>query len=293
MHSYLRAIGFSEYKTSKKIKELLKDSVHNGEIRKVTEDDEAVFGTIQKLFSERLGLYLFGEYDENDEFQIDYYYPYLNSEYLTTRDMPTIEKSVAKESYIGVCEDLKIGVSIIFYLQNIIDFKNELNALFHRSSVEGVIFTGMSLGGKILFPIQKNERQKKNLREATSKRRNLIAAAKNGDEDAIESLTLEDIDTYSMVSRRLLKEDIFSIVETYFMPYGIECDMYSVLGNIVDFRKEINCLTKEEIYILTLNCNDLVFDVCINKLDLLGEPEIGRRFKGTIWLQGKIQFSNL
>ena len=118
--------------------------------------------------------------------------------------MPTIEKSVSKESYVGVCEDLKVGVSIIFYLQNIIDFKNEVNALFHKSSVEGVIFTGMSTNGKILFPIQKNERQKKSLNDATNKRLNLIAAARNGDEEAIESLTLEDIDTYSMVSRRII-----------------------------------------------------------------------------------------
>lgn len=293
MHSYLRAIGFSEYKTSKEIKELLRDSMHNGEIRKVTEDEEAIFGSIEKSFSESMGLYLFGEYDENDEFQLEYYYPYLESDYITTRDMPTIEKSVSKESYVGVCEDLKVGVSIIFYLQNIIDFKNEVNALFHKSSVEGVIFTGMSTNGKILFPIQKNERQKKSLNDATNKRLNLIAAARNGDEEAIESLTLEDIDTYSMVSRRIINEDIFSIVETYFMPYGIECDMYSVLGDIVDFRNETNRLTKEKIYILTLNCNDLIFDICINQKDLLGEPAVGRRFKGAIWLQGKIAFSNV
>lgn len=293
MHSYLRAIGFSEYKTSKIIKDLLDKSMHNGEIRKISEDEEAVFGSIGKAFSESLGLYLFGEYDDNDEFKLEYYYPYLDSSYITTNDMPIVEKSVSKESYYGVCEDLKVGVSIIFSLQNTIEFKNELNASFHKSSVDGVIFTGMSVNGKILFPIKKNERQKKNTNEAINKRMNLIAAAKNGDEEAIENLTLDDIDTYSMVSRRILNEDIFSIVETYFMPYGIECDMYSILGDIVDLRKETNIITKEEIYILTLNCNDLVFDVCINKVDLLGEPAIGRRFKGSIWLQGKIQFSNI
>lgn len=292
MHSYLRAIGFSKYNKSTEIKELLENAIHNGEIRKVTEDEEAVFGSIEKRFSESVGLYLFGEYDENDEFILEYYYPCLYSDGITTRDIPSIEKKVSKEAYAGVCEDLKIGVSIIFYLQNIIDFKNELNSTFHRSSVEGVNFTGMSTNGKILFPIKKSDRQKKSLIEASNKRMNLIAAARSGDEEAIESLTLEDIDTYSMVSRRIIKEDIFSIVETYFMPYGIECDMYSVLGDIVDYRKEENSLTKEKIYIITINCNDLVFDICINKEDLLGEPAIGRRFKGSIWLQGKIVFSN-
>jgi hypothetical protein len=37
---------------------------------------------------------------------------------------------------------------------------------------------------------------------------------------------------------------------------------------------------------MTVDTNDLVYDVCINEKDLLGEPEIGRRFKGTIWMQG-------
>ena len=292
MHSYLRTIGFSEYTNSKMIKEILEYAERNGEIRKVTEDNEAVFGTIQKKFSESIGLYLFGEYNDDDEFELLYYYPYLYSDIITTRDIPNIEKKVSKEAYAGVCEDLKIDVSIIFYLQNIIDFKNELNTSFHRSSVEGVTFTGMSLNGKILLPIHKNDKQKKENIEATNKRRNLIAAARNGDEEAIESLTLEDIDTYSMVSRRIVNEDIFSIVETYFMPYGIECDMYSVLGDILDCRIEVNNYTKEKIYVLTLNCNDLIFDVCINEKDLLGEPVVGRRFKGSLWLQGKIEFSN-
>ena len=48
--------------------------------------------------------------------------------------------------------------------------------------------------------------------------------------------------------------------------------------------------TKENCYVLTLNSNHLVFDVCINQEDLLGEPAVGRRFKGTIWMQGQINY---
>ncbi len=54
----------------------------------------------------------------------------------------------------------------------------------------------------------------------------------------------------------------------------------------------MNKYTKETIYQLRLECNDMNLDVCINKEDLLGEPEVGRRFKGTIWLQGHINFAN-
>ena len=49
-------------------------------------------------------------------------------------------------------------------------------------------------------------------------------------------------------------------------------------------------LTKEEIYRLRVECNDMVFTVAINKADLLGEPAPGRRFKGQIWMQGIADF---
>ena len=51
--------------------------------------------------------------------------------------------------------------------------------------------------------------------------------------------------------------------------------------------------TKEEIYQLHLECNDLLFSVCINSKDLLGEPAVGRRFKGQIWMQGRLNFEEI
>ena len=59
----------------------------------------------------------------------------------------------------------------------------------------------------------------------------------------MESLTMDDIDTYAMISQRLTKEDVFSIVDSFFMPSGLECDQYSVMGEIVDFVNFKNILT--------------------------------------------------
>jgi hypothetical protein len=74
------------------------------------------------------------------------------------------------------------------------------------------------------------------------------------------------------------------------MPCGLECDQYSILGEILKVEKRENSLTKEKIYVLTVECNNLEFDVCINEEDLIGEPEIGRRLKASIWLQGRLNF---
>ena len=127
-------------------------------------------------------------------------------------------------------------------------------------------------------------------KQASAARNSLMAAAKKGDEDAIETLTLEDMDIYTTISRRIQKEDIFSLVDTYFMPYGVECDQYSVLGEILEIKMTTNMMTGEKIYILKICTNELTFDVSINIIDLYGEPQVGRRFKGVVWLQGNINF---
>lgn len=62
---------------------------------------------------------------------------------------------------------------------------------------------------------------------------------------------------YTTISRRIQKDDIFSLVDTYFMPYGVECDQYSVLGEITELRLATNDVTGEKVYILTILCNEL------------------------------------
>ena len=106
----------------------------------------------------------------------------------------------------------------------------------------------------------------------------------------METLTMDDIDIYSKVSRRLASEDVFSIVNTYFMPHGIECDLYAILGEILAVRERVNSRTGEKLYQMKLNVNELQIDICVPKKRVLGEPEIGRRFKGKIWLQGYLHF---
>ena len=51
-----------------------------------------------------------------------------------------------------------------------------------------------------------------------------------------------------------------------------------------------NTIAKECVYLLTLNVNELQFDICVPVDCVIGEPEIGRRFKTEIWLQGYINF---
>ena len=290
MHQYLKAIGFNQM-SKKELQEVIEQTkTHFTHQTIVSYKDKVDFCEFRKEYGQDVGITICGELEERDTFSADYYFPYYLGSGVTTYADVTIERKYEREQYLGVCEDPNVGISLIFTLQNGIEYMKERQLRIASGVETSITLSGLALAGKILLPVKKNEMQRRSVREASDNRKMLLDAARSGDPTAIETLTLDDIDTYSMVSRRLMTEDVFTIVDTYFMPYGIECDLYAILGEILAVRKRENILTKEVLYQMKLQVNELDFDVCVPAKEVLGEPGIGRRFKGNIWLQGYINF---
>lgn len=293
MHKYLRAIGFGQIKNRKQLQLLITDCIRTARQREyitLSDHEDFIFVECCKDFADGMGIAVRGEFDENNNYLYNYYFPYLKGNYVSSEEDVSIERHAEKESYAGICDDLRVGVSLIFYFQNVISYLKYKEK--KRLPVKGTTLTlsALSCQGSVLMPIIKNENDKKKVRQVSKNRNHLIAAARKGDEEAIENLTLEDMDTYTAISKKIQKEDVFSIVDTYFMPYGVECDQYSILGEILECSKVQNSLTGENVHRMTINCNELIFNLCINEADLLGEPAPGRRFKGVVWMQGFINF---
>lgn len=322
VHRYLRAVGFSNIKKREELQELINEVVtsviapgnssnientsgelNNSEKEKMTQmsqrksyqntaadEEDNVYAEMFLEVADGVGVCVRGEYGEDNVFMYEYYFPYIRSTQISSNEDITVERQAEKESYAGVCDDIKVGVSLIFYLQNMVPYI-KMRAL-NRLPVKGtsLMLSALSINGTIMMPINKNEQERQKVKKASSERNQLLAQARNGDENAIESLTLEDMDTYTAISRKIHNEDVFSLVDTYFMPYGVECDQYSIMGEIQDVRLSKNYLSGEEVVVMTVECNELTFDVCINRKDLYGEPAVGRRFKGIVWLQGYINF---
>lgn len=290
MHQYLKAIGFSKIHTKKELKEILKQ-VENDFTKQtvVSYQEKNDYCELKKEFGQGIGISLCGELDENEEFDADYYFPYFEGSGITTRSEVVVEKRIENERYVGICEDPKVGISLIFHLQNGMEYIKE-KQLGKHAAYHAATFSGLAVSGKILLPVKRDKEPTKKEQENSENRKQLLNAARNGNQEAIETLTLNDIDTYSKVSYRLISEDILSIVDTYFMPYGVECDMYSIMGKILAVRERENTLTGEKLYQMKLDVNELQFDICVPRDGVMGEPEMGRRFKGNIWLQGQIDF---
>lgn len=292
MHSYLRAIGFSNIKNRSDFEKILGIIMEQPSEKHNTDmGNKVVLCEMKRDFMKNMGIGIVGEYDEKGFFYLGHYFPYCKGKYISATEDVNINKRVDTDAYTGMCDDMRLGVSLIFYLQNIAEF------ISNGKMREGVVREGqislaaLSSEGKIILGIEQNERQMRHNREESAQRKRLIKEAKQGNQEAIDSLTIEDIDAYAMVSRRIRYEDIYSIVENTFIPYGSESDNYTIIATILSWREIENPFTQERIYEMDVSCNDLVFNLCINKNDLFGMPIVGARFKGNVWMQGRVNYS--
>ena len=292
MHRFLRAIGFSKQYSKQEIDQLLGYVMNEPDYRTIIKSGKAKYVEIRRQTGKKTGIVICGEYDQVGFFHVKHYFPYVFSDVFTALEDVVVNKRVDTDAYTGMCDDVRIGISLIFYLQNAADYLRlgcEDNTP-HRAKIS---FSGLSLGGKIILGVYRsNTSQIQKMCEGHEKQE-LIKQAKEGDQDAIDSLTLDEMDLSSQIRRRIKTEDLYSIVETTFVPYGSESDNYMVIGTIINWTSVSNQYTGEQIVLLQINCNDLLITISIHRDDLLGEPILSARFKGIVWMQGNADYDSL
>lgn len=276
-------------KSRKDVEQLVRLVIEQGAERYMaTLGSKTMFAEILLEVAENIGVALRGEYDEHGNFHMEHYFPYLKGQNVSSNETVFISKRVDTDAFTGMCDDYRLGVSLIFYLQNVTDYVS--GGYPEERREHPITLAALASEGKILLPTMSMNDVPVKEAVDTSGRTKLLEAARKGDKEAMEALTIDDIDLYAQISKRLKSEDIYSIVETTFIPYGSESDNYTILAIIESVSECTNRITGEELYCMNLRCNDLRFPVCISKKDLYGEPQPGRRFRGNIWMQGTVDF---
>lgn len=290
MHTYIRSIGFSKKDSQVDIEALVKDVVVQADsVKTIIKDNGNIYVEYQKSFGENIGIIVRGEEDEKGIFHIGTFFPYLKSSFTEglKEEEIFVNKKVDSDAYTGMCDDNHVGVSLIFYMQNIEEY---IKSGATRLSIKDkkIKLVALSSGGKIILPTQKRIYSHIASKIDNAVKNQLMDEAKNGDMQALDILSMSDMDSNASLAERIKHEDLFSIVETSFIPYGSESDLYTVLGNILSSRQIKNSETGELIWILKIVCNDIPMEVAINAEDLMGFPSPGMRFKGVIWMQGEL-----
>lgn len=293
MHRFLRAIGFSNITSRQELEPVLGKIMNDPDKKKrIKLSERNTYTEYAMEFGSQIGIAIRGEYDEKGFFYMSHYFPYCESRLITSEEDVYVNKRVDTNAFTGMCDDFRLGISMIFYLQNAVDYLS-LHASDNTPLKASLTLSGLCLQGVILLGVHRDIYAKQQQHTHFERKQKLIAKAKNGDRKAMDDLALADMDLAARIRNRIQHEDLYSIVENSLVPYGSESDHYSILGTIVNWCTTKNTYTNEEVYQILLNCNNIHINICINKRDLLGEPMIGRRFKGVMWMQGHADFKKI
>lgn len=292
MHTFLRSIGFSDENiTEYDMDQLLEGiSTQYDHMESVLQDSRAAsYVELTKATGPDIGLKVCGELDGRG-FHRTVYYPYLRGQGITSGESIAVQKSADGASFIGNCDDGRCAVPLIFYVQNPGDYRRELKLGRIDSAYLETTFSALALSGMVILPADAGAENPEERQKWNEERSKTVSAAKKGDAGAMRTLTVQDLELYEMMQRRSKEEDVLSIVETSLVPYGMETTLYRMMGIIQETQIVTNIVTDENIWQIMVECNGLSFRVCVNEKDLVGEPLPGRRFRGTVWLQGKLNF---
>ena len=155
MHKFLRAIGFSKINRDD-IKELVLTSVKKNDTRGYTMSlDDVMLAEFSKDVGEGIGITAAGTFSEDDLFHTDYYFPYLKGTGITSTEDVSVERHAARDSYAGICDDVRLGMSLIFYVQNKIPYISA--QVSGKLQIKGTTLTlsGLSIKGTIILPSDK------------------------------------------------------------------------------------------------------------------------------------------
>ncbi|WP_069999663.1 DUF3881 family protein [Cellulosilyticum sp. I15G10I2] len=289
MESPITAVGFSkidgEYKIEDIVGEILDTPTRQVASRMANND---ILAEYSKMFADDTYVMVrivvkAGQKDT--KIQVEQCEPYVESHHTVQVEDLMVECIDDEYTYYAVCEEKETGMQFIFWLQNVIEYIETLDA---GSTFNEVKMVGLAMEGTIILPIEKNEEEEVVEKEEREKLKVIIQRAREGDEEAKEQLEQEERELDEQLKERMMEEDFLSIMSGYFVPTTLVDATYAILGEITGISTRKNNKTKEEMYLFVLSVNDMPLEIMINKNMLVGEPSIGMRFMGTCWLQGSI-----
>ena len=78
--------------------------------------------------------------------------------HISTMEEITVEPRMDGYSYLGICDDLKLGVTLIFRLRNTVDFLKNGGMTGEQQPGTSAALSALSVEGTVMLPIRKTEK---------------------------------------------------------------------------------------------------------------------------------------
>ena len=290
MHEYLRSIGFSGKLSRKDLKELVDWVIEKPDHMTICAVDEDV--TIAEASREiggHAGIRVVGEIDETGRVIPEYYFPYVESDMISSDAQISVEKQTDRNGYIGMCEDYRLGMALIFSVANVADVARHDADLNRNATFSKVSLNLLASDGVVLLPLEMSEKVIAKRNDEREQRKKLIQEAHQGNSAAIDAITRNEVHHFHHIMERLHRTDVYTVVESFFMPHGMESERYYLMGRIASCMRIVNELTGEAFYRMNVEVNDMNVCVAIAENDLYGEPHAGDRLKCHVWSLGELR----
>ena len=290
MHRFLRSIGFSSVRTKQQLNDLKSWVLADPDrLSVVGLPDDGNVAMAEREIAGHAGIAVVGEMDERGELQPEYYFPYISTTHISSDARLTCEKQSQRNGFIGMCEDYRMGMALIFTVRNVAEvFKLEQTGLL-GDGYKKVCFSALLEDAEVLLPLYQPEMVLKHVNDEDARRQRLVDDANNGSERAMEELANRDVRILENMLSMLRKSDVYTLIESFFMPHGMESDQYYFLGRIAALQHVRNEYTGEFFYRMLVETNRMVLVAAVNDRDLLGVPEVGRRIRCHGWLLGELK----
>ena len=192
MHSFLKSIGFGSIRNRNDEEKLIRLVIENASERQVFQvSEERSFVELYMEVSEETGIIVRGEQDGDEVLHVSHYVPIHRGQTVTTEETVFINKRVDTDAFTGMCDDYRIGISLIFYVQNVVDMlKYPISKKENRKCP--IFLSALATEGKILLPIEKTKKEEEKVKKDLKNRSALIAEAKQGNQEAMQSLTFDN-----------------------------------------------------------------------------------------------------
>ena len=293
MHEFLRSIGFSGTLGKRQLDRLIawvqEAPDHLSVVSHAISDGEANLAVAERDIAGKAGILVAGEMDEHGKLVPEYYFPYLKSSMVSSDAYLSVEKQAARDAYTGMCEDYRMGMALIFAVTNVADAARNLisEPMRRNAPFKKVCFSALASDATVILPLMQTEKVlKPNEARAHD---HLIEEAGLGDENARMALEKEEQERYQQAIDRLRDTDIFTVVESFFMPHGMESERYYLMGKIISSERYTNGLTNEDFYVILVGVNGMPLSIAVSAKDLTGEPVNGARLKAHVWLMGELR----
>lgn len=292
---YLENIGFKGYTDKQVLEEVINPIIDKVNLALKHNDKEKILEELSKIkntkleynihsfvaqikykISKSVVIYIYGKIREK-KFVFESFAPFIVTHKDKNDGRLKIKKSTQNNEYYGFYEDAKNDYELfIFRINDLISLLNKQDAkqnkkildkydiaisenVFEPEETKNVSFSAIAASAKIILPIT----------------------------------TIEDKIFYETNKDRIELEknifkDIFSFIETAIVLVGPESNNYTITANIISYTLEKNRITKQEVYIIEAVFNNVMINIAINKEDLEGKIEVGRRIRANGILLGDI-----